>query len=78
MGNRYQIPYQYLLPYGRPPTPQVPKYFVIASAHFAIMHQFAIPTYEVEHMPGKYLLAPIDCLFGEKKILPNQTIVGIK
>ena len=54
MGSRYQIPYQYMLPYGKGPTPNVPKFFVIACVHFAIMHQFQTPTLEVNHMPGKY------------------------
>ena len=39
--------------YGQQPTPEVPKYHVLASVHFAIQHQFATPTYEVNDMPGK-------------------------
>ena len=53
MGSRYQITYQYLEKYNKPPTPDVPKYNVLASVHFAIMHQFATPTYEINEMPGK-------------------------
>ena len=56
MGTRYQIPYQYMERYGQQPTPEVPKYHVLASVHFAIQHQFATPTYEINDMPGKVAL----------------------
>ena len=53
MGSRYQIPHQLLEPYRKQPTPNAPKFFVLAAAHFAIMHQFATPTNEVDDMPGR-------------------------
>ena len=52
MGTRYQIPYQYLEKYNKQPTPDIPKYNILAAVHFAIMHQFATPTNEVDCMPG--------------------------
>ena len=50
-GSRGEIPQQLLEPYGNPPTPQVPKIFVINAVHHQLVANFANPAAEVYELP---------------------------
>ena len=48
---RSSAPQQYLLPYGKPPTPQIPLLSVIQYVHSALMYEVATPHREVYSLP---------------------------
>jgi hypothetical protein len=53
--HRSAIPQQFLKRYGRPPTPEVPKIFVLSAVHFALQDEFCTPFDEVENVGGTSL-----------------------
>ena len=52
LGSRHQIPRQYLDPYGKNPTPNLPLIHVLIAAHFAIQDEFCTPSVEIDNMPN--------------------------
>jgi len=58
-GGREEIPQQLLDSYGKPPTPQVPRIFVVNSVHQQIVHDFATPMSESYELPNGVTYADI-------------------
>ena len=46
-GSRGEIPQQLLEPYGKPPTPQVPKIYVVNAVHHQLVADYGTPVHEV-------------------------------
>ena len=59
LGSRYQIPRQYMEPYGKNPTPQLPMIHILIAAHFAIHDEFGTPSVEVANLPDGTSLADV-------------------
>ena len=51
-ASRSTAPQQYLMPYGKPPTPQIPLLSVIQYVHSALMYEVATPHTEVYSLPA--------------------------
>ena len=60
-GGREEVPQQLLESYGKPPTPQVSKIYVVNSVHHQLVHDFAVPLAE------SYSLPPNVSKFGYRK-----------
>ena len=50
-GGRDEIPQQLMEPYGKQPTPQVSKIFIVNAAHHQFVYDFATPVSETYRLP---------------------------
>ena len=70
-GSRGEIPQQLLDPYGKQPTPQVPKIYVVNAVHHQLMADFATPVTEQYELPPTVSHADIGRQMLERLELPN-------
>ena len=71
IGSKEEVPQQLLEPFGKPPTPQVSKFFVLNAINHQLAYDFATPLTEKYSLPPNVSYADIGRQLAARVDLPN-------